>query len=74
MALTTEDLKQIRGVMDEAIAEHPRFDAMKAEIIDEVSDVIKDSMNMIDARFDRIEGRLDKIEHRFDTLRIESNA
>ena len=75
MSLTTEDLRQIRTVMDEAIAVHPRFDdfvtkveletnfrKFKEEIIDEVAEVIREGLTMVGERFDIVEQRLDRLE------------
>jgi hypothetical protein len=75
MALTQEDLGQIRLVMDEAIAVHPRFDQFvtkdeleinfrkfKEEIVDEVAEVITEGLTMVAERFDLVEQRLDRLE------------
>jgi galactokinase len=68
MALTTTDIQQIRQVMDESIAHHPRFDELKSDIISELSgriaefgEVLNESLEMIDHRFDSIENRLDNL-------------
>jgi hypothetical protein len=66
MALTKQDLTQIRTVMDDAIAEHPRFDQLKTDIIDEMSDVYRDGLELIDKRFDVVEERFGRMEKRID--------
>ena len=67
MSLTASDLQQIRVVMEETIATHPRFDQLKNEIVvevcDQVGEVMNDALELIDRRFD-------VIEHRLDNLRI----
>jgi hypothetical protein len=81
MALTKDDLKQIKGVVNEAIAEHPRFDALELKIeqsaksvIDDLSDVMQEGFTMVGDRFDIVETRLDHVEKRLDNLRIASNS
>ncbi len=61
MPLTTSDLQHIRQIMDESIANHPRFDEMRVDITDEVSDVITGALVMIDKRFNTIEKRLNNL-------------
>ena len=88
MALPDIDLQKIRGVVDEAIAVHPRFDQLKHETIYELSEVYNDGLELINNRFDlvavrlenvegrlvRVEGRLGKVVNRIDNMRIVSEA
>jgi hypothetical protein len=62
MALTKQDLKEIRHVVDDAIEEHPRFDRLYTEIIESVSEVIRDTHELVDERFNGIESRLGEVK------------
>ena len=55
MALTKQDLKQIKDVVVEAA--EPYFTAIKGDFNN-----IDDRFSKIDGRFDKIDGRFDKIE------------
>src|SRR5690242_7228026 len=50
MALTKTDLQQIRAVIDDSIARHPRFSEIDARF------------GEMNARFDRIDARFDEIK------------
>ena len=84
MALTKEDLRQIRGVVDESIANHPRFEELKIdlvevieavrhEIVTDVCDVTLVGFTIVGERFDLVDERFDVIEKRLDNLKIVSN-
>ena len=77
--LTADDLRLIRGVMDESIAEHPRFEQLKIEILDEVevrvgaaiadmSEVMQEGFTLVGERFDLVDKRFDAMDKRFDTV------
>jgi hypothetical protein len=71
MALTKQDLRDIRAVVDESIdsaitvrveprlnALDKRIDDTRELILDQVTDVIKESMTLVADRFDALEKRL----------------
>lgn len=78
MALTQEDLRQIRGVVDESIAHHPRFDELKSELkielveeiglrIEEAKDeVVADVCDVMQTGFTLIGQRFDEVDQRID--------
>jgi hypothetical protein len=68
MTLTKEDLSQIRSVIDEAIASHPRFDELELKIeeqgqrvIDDIAEQMQDGFMVIGGKFDELEARVDEL-------------
>ena len=80
MALTKEDLKQIKGVVTSVVEEkvEPRFAAVEKKIETEVESLARSTaeqflvvfqrFNTIDQRFSAVDGRFDTVDERFSAI------
>jgi archaellum component FlaC len=77
MALTKEDLRQIRGVVDESIAQHPRFDELELKIdtaFDDVLEVMQEGFTMVSQKFEEVDARFDGIDKQIKVMQGDISA